>query len=247
MHRLTAALFAAIAVATPLAACSASWGTDDDGRPGIAASGSGSERHWPVSGFDGVNVAASGDVEVRVGPGFSLTGTGDPAMLDAVKVTMEGHDLVIGRKRGVDWNHGGKLHFVVTMPRIARAGIGGSGSIAVDRIDNPGFEGNIGGSGRLTLGAMHVGKASFNIGGSGDIAAAGAANRLDVSIGGSGSIKAPSLAAQTASISIAGAGNVDATVRQTADVTIVGSGNVALHGGARCKVTKMGSGKVNCG
>lgn len=246
MRRLTTALFAATAAIVPLAACSATWNTDD-GKPGIAASGSGGERHWPVAGFDGVNVAASGDVEVRVGSGFSLTGTGDPAMLDMTKVTIEGHDLVIGRKRGASWNHGGKLHFVVTMPHIARAGIGGSGSIAVDRIDNPVFKGDIGGSGRLTLGAMHVGKASFNIGGSGDIAAAGTADRLDASIGGSGSVKAPALSAQTASISIAGAGDVDATVHQTADVTIVGSGNVALHGGAHCKVTKMGSGKVNCG
>ena len=241
---LPAIAFALFAI--PVAACSASWNTDDDGKPGIAASGSGGERHWTVSGFDAVNVAAAGDVQVRVGPAFSLIASGTPEQLDKIKVTQDGHTLNIGRRRGVSWGEG-KLHFVLTMPAITGAGIGGSGTIAIDHVEGKAFEGNIGGSGKLMVAAMKVGKASFNIGGSGDVAAAGTAQSLSVSIGGSGSVKALPLSAQTADISIAGAGNVAATVTHTADVSIMGSGDVTVAGGAKCSVTKMGAGTVHCG
>ncbi len=246
MNRSLPAIALAL-LAIPVAACSAHWNTDDDGKPGIAASGSGGERQWTVSGFDAVNVAAAGDVQVRVGPAFSLTATGTPEQLDKVKVTQDGHTLNIGRRNGVGWGSGGRLHFVLTMPAIAGAGIGGSGSIAIDRVEGKAFEGNIGGSGTLNVSGMKVGKASFNIGGSGNVSAEGAAQSLSVSIGGSGSVKAAPLSAHTADISIAGAGKVAATVTQTADVTIMGSGDVTIAGGAKCSVTKMGAGSVHCG
>lgn len=232
--------------AMPVAACSAHWTDKDDGKPGIAASGSGGERHWTVSGFDSVDIAAAGDVQVHVGPAFSLTATGSPDLLDKVRITRDGHTLGIGRRRGVSWGEG-KLQFVLTMPAIAGAGIGGSGTIAIDRVEGKAFEGNIGGSGKLDVAGMKVGKASFNIGGSGNVSAAGTAQSLSVSIGGSGSVKATPLSAQTADISIAGAGNVAATVAHSADVSIMGSGDVTIAGGAKCSVTKMGAGNVHCG
>ena len=247
MTRSLPAVAALALLAIPAAACSMHWNTDDDGKPGIAASGSGGERHWTVSGFDAVDTAAAGDVEVHVGPAFSLTATGDPGALDKIKVTQTGHTLNIGWRKGVHWSGDSKLHFVLTMPRITGAGIGGAGRIAIDRVDGGDFEGNIGGSGTLDVRAMKVRKASFNIGGSGDVTVAGAAQTLSVAIGGSGSIRATPLTVQTADISIAGAGNIAATVTHTADVSIMGSGDVTIAGGAKCSVTKMGGGSVHCG
>ncbi|WP_375394462.1 head GIN domain-containing protein [uncultured Sphingomonas sp.] len=246
MNRLRPAV-TLLLLAAPVAACSAHWNTDDDGKPGIAAAGTGGERHWTVSGFDAIDIGGAGDVQVHVGPAFSLTATGSPDLLDKVKITQDGHTLDIGRRSGDGWGDGGKLHFVVTMPAITGAGIGGSGTIAIDRVEGKAFEGNIGGSGKLDVAAMKVGKASFNVGGSGDIAAAGTTQALSVSIGGSGSIKATPLSAQTADISIAGAGKIAATVTQTAAVTIMGSGDVTITGGAKCSVTKMGAGAVHYG
>ncbi len=233
-----------ILAAGTLAACSVSFGDDD--KPGLAATGSGGERHYAVSNFDKVALAASGDVEVRTGQRFGLTVTGAPGDLDSLKVTQDGGTLGLGRKAG-HWSSAGKVHWAVTMPDIAAADIGGSGSIVIDKVDRGQFEGAIGGSGNLSIVAMHVDQAKFSIGGSGDIAAAGKAKDLSLSIAGSGKLRAAPLAAETASISIAGAGNVDATVKSHADVTIMGSGDVTIAGGAQCSVTKMGGGTVRCG
>ncbi len=237
----------ALLVAAPLVACSAHGpGVDDDKRPGIAATGGGGERHYAVTGVARVSLGASGDGEVRTGQAYGLTVTGAPGDLDTLKVTRDGSALGLGRKSG-RWGSMGKVRWTVTRPRIAAADIGGSGSIAIDRVAGGRFDGNIGGSGDLSVKAMSVDKAAFAIGGSGTIDAAGTAGELSLSIGGSGKLRAAPLAAQTASVTIAGAGNVEATVRRHADVTIVGSGDVTIGGGAKCSVTKLGGGTVRCG
>lgn len=244
MRRLPLALFATVAALVPLAACSAA--SYDDGKPSIAPTGSGGERHYAASGFDEVGLGAPADVEVRIGSGYSIVATGTPSAFDKLKVVLDGHGLNIETRRGTHWAAGDRMHFVVTMPRIAAANIGGSGSIAIDRAEGNRFDGNVGGSGNIDVHALHVQQAHFAIGGSGTIKAAGAADRLDVSIGGSGGVQAGPLVAQTAAISVAGSGGVHATVRRSADVSIVGSGDVTLAGGAKCNVTKMGSGSVHC-
>ena len=236
----------ALLAAAPLAACSAHWsGGNDDGKPGIAPSGGGSERHYAIKDFDRITLAASGDVQVRTGQAFGVSVTGASADLDTLKVTQDGSTLNLGRKSG-HWSSSGKIHWTVTMPRIAGADIGGSGSIAIDKVDGGDFDGNIGGSGDLAVRNMRVDGATFAIGGSGDIDAAGTAKHLSLSVGGSGKLRAAPLVAQTAEVSIAGAGDVAATVKQSAKVDIVGSGDVTITGGAKCSVTKLGAGNVRC-
>lgn len=237
----------ALLAAAPLAACSAHWsGGDDDGRPGIAPSGGGTERHYALKDFDRITLAASGDVQVRTGQAFGVSVTGASADLDTLKVTQDGSTVSLGRKPG-HWGSTGDIHWTVTMPRLVGATVGGSGSIAVDRVDGGSFNGDIGGSGDLSVKQMRVDKASFAIGGSGDVDVAGTARELSLSVGGSGKLRARPLAAETASISIAGAGDVEATVHQHADINIVGSGDVSVTGGAKCSVTKLGGGDVTCG
>lgn len=226
-----------------LPACSFASGEDSGVRP----SGGGGQRSYAVRDFDTVGLAAAGDVEVRVGGDFSVTATGTPAALDKIRVERDGDTLKLERRRGVQWARGEKVRFVVTMPRIAGAAIGGAGNITVDRVNGAKFEGNIGGSGNLDVRSMAVEKATFSIGGSGNVSAAGRARALEVNIGGAGDVRATPLAAETAEISIAGAGKILATASRTADVTIMGSGDVTIGGGAKCSVTKMGGGTVRCG
>jgi hypothetical protein len=240
-----AAMMAAL-IAMPVAACSMSFSSDETG-DGARPSGSGGERSYPVDGFTTIALGGAGNVDVRVGPAFSVKAIGTPAALDKIVVERDGRALKLTRRKGISWGSGDKVRFLVTMPRITGADIGGSGSVTVDRVEGDSFDGNIGGSGRLDLRGVKVAKASFAIGGSGEIAAAGTAQELSVSIGGSGSIRAEPLRADTADVTIAGAGDIRATVLRTADVTIMGSGDVTIGGGAKCSVTKMGGGTVRCG
>lgn len=235
-------------VAVPLAACSFH---SDASPPGGTASGPSTTRSFAISDFTGVALRGSDDVDVRVGSGFSVRAEGPRRELDTLEIARDGSTLRIGRKQkmgGFGWSGDhDPVKVYVTMPRIVAAKVAGSGNMAIDRIEGSRFDAEAAGSGDLTIGALLVPQVKLAIAGSGNIAAAGAVERLTINAAGSGGVAARGLKARGASVSLAGSGDVVATVNGAADVSLVGSGNVDLGTAARCKTSKMGSGEVHCG
>ncbi|MEG3163629.1 head GIN domain-containing protein [Sphingomonas sp. PB2P19] len=231
----------------PLAACSFSSSGEAEG-PGVAAQGSGSMRTFQVADFTGIDLRGSDDIDVRVGPGFSVRAEGPSEDLDKLRIDLDGSTLNVGRKNrtGMNWGKGSKVKVFVTLPRLTEANVAGSGTLAVDRVEGSKFDGGIAGSGNLRLAALQVDEAKFSIAGSGNATAAGAAKALTVEIAGSGDIDGRALQAQSARIEIAGSGGVRAVVNGAATVDMMGSGDVDLGPNARCTVSKMGSGTVRC-
>lgn len=237
-----------IAALLPVAACGVIASGDDDGTPGVPAQGSGGTRTYAVDGFTAVALRGADNVDVRVGPGFSVRADGDPKVLDHLKIEREGSTLKVGRVRDAGWNWGGgRARIFVTLPRLAEAAIAGSGDMAIDRVEGASFKAEGAGSGSLSVGALRVDRADVSLAGSGNVKLAGSARALSVSIAGSGDVDAGGLTASQADVSIAGSGGVRAAVDGPADVSVMGSGDVDLGGKARCKVSKMGSGRVRCG
>lgn len=229
----------------PLAACSMSFGEGDGG---VAPRGAGTTRTYDVTGFTEVALAGSDDVDVRVGPAFSVRAEGPTDVLDRLRIERKGDALTVGRKRGISMGREtGSAKVFVTLPRLVGASLAGSGDLAVDRVDGDRFEGSLAGSGGLSVGALGVRAASFNLAGSGDVTAAGRADRLEVSVAGSGNVDATRLSARAAEVSIAGSGDVRAAVNGTAKVSLIGSGDADLGPGARCTVQRIGSGSARCG
>ena len=207
------------------------------------------EQSFPVGGFDHIALGGSPDVGVTTGSAVSVRATGDQRALDRLDIRVEGGVLRIGKKRGGNWSWGnyGPVRIAVTVPMIRGVEIGGSGSVAVDRIKVPAFAASIGGSGSMKIGALDVHDASFSVAGSGNVTAAGRCDTAKIDIAGSGRLGLAGLKCQTLSASIAGSGNIDATAVQTASVSVMGSGDARIGGGARCSVSKHGSGTVTCG
>jgi hypothetical protein len=244
-----APVFAAALLLVPLAACSYHL-DDDDSTPGIAGSGSGTTRSFAVAGFSQVALRGSDDVDVRVGPAFSVRAEGPSDQLDKLKIVKDGDTLRIGRVHGARFHWGGHhegVKIFVTMPRIAEANIAGSGDMTIDKAEGSKFVGSTAGSGGLSVGAISVDTADLSIAGSGDMALTGSAKQLTVNIAGSGNVDAGGLKAQGAKVSIAGSGGVKADVTGPAEVSVMGSGDVDLGAGAKCATSKMGSGSVRCG
>lgn len=235
----------AFALLLPIAACGNGWSGDDEA-PGVAGSGSGGARSYAVADFAKVEQRGPDDVDVRVGSGFSVRAEGDEKVLERIRIIREGDRLRIGRERGFDLNSGAAKIYV-TMPRIASAGLAGSGNMSIDRVEGVSFRGDIAGSGNLMLGRVAVETLKLSIAGSGSAAASGEAGSLGVSIAGSGDVDAGGLRASQAKVDIAGSGSVRAAVDGDASVSMMGSGDVDLGPKARCKVSKMGSGDVRCG
>lgn len=236
-----------LVLALPLAACSVSVDAGDD-TPGVPAQGSGGTRTYAVADFTRVELRGADDVDIRVGPGFSVRADGDPEVLDRLKITKEGDTIRIGRVRADGWTWGGKdARISITMPALAAAALAGSGDMTVDRVQGGRFKGAVAGSGNLSVAELAVREAAFDVAGSGDVKAAGAADALVVQVAGSGDVDLRDLKAGGARVSVAGSGNVRAQVNGDAKVKLAGSGDVDLSGGAKCEVSKMGPGEVRCG
>ena len=238
----------ALGLIIPLAACSFSWNGDTEGS-GAAASGAGATRTYQVTGFNGIDLRGSDDVDVRVGAGFSIRAEGPAEQLDRLRIDRDGDTLDIGRQKNSNfgWSKGAKVKIFVTVPRLTDASVSGSGNMAIDRIEGSSFEGGVAGSGNLDVAALRVDDARFSVAGSGNVHASGTVRSLKVEIAGSGDVDATRLRAQSASVEVAGSGSVRAVVDGPAQVDMMGSGDVDLGPNARCTTSKMGSGSVRCG
>lgn len=236
------------ALALPLAACTISSGGDDDGTPGVAAQGSGGTRTYAVADFTEVELRGAEDVDIRVGPGFSVRADGDAEVLDHLKIAKVGNALRVSHVRTKGWSWNGRAaKIAITMPQLAGVAAAGSGDVTVDRVQGQRFEGEGAGSGSLSIGQLAVDQASFSLAGSGDVKAAGQVRALEINIAGSGDVDAGGLKAAQADVSIAGSGSVRAEVNGPAKISIMGSGDVDLGAKAKCQTSKMGSGSVRCG
>ena len=231
----------ALLAVLPLVACSGAGYSADRDAPGIV-------RSYTLADFDTVAATGPDDVEIHVGPAFSVRARGAPDVLDRLEIVKDGSSLKIGRKPGSSWNGGGShgARIVVTLPRLAAAATKGSGDIAIDRVEGDAFRGSASGSGDLTVAALSVRSLGLSVTGSGTITAAGLAGTGALSIAGSGNIAAPDLRISTATVSVTGSGDVRAKVVGTASLQLTGSGDITLTGGARCTIAKAGSGEARC-
>jgi len=228
------------------AAASAGCARERNDSPGPATT-----RNYQVGAFDKLEVAGPYEVTVATGSAPSVKASGGERAIERMVVEVEGGTLKIHpRKRSgirFGWSRGHPVKLTVTVPRLSRAEIAGSGAISVNKIAGDSFEAGIAGSGDLRLGQIDVKKLKVGIAGSGEVSAGkGRAAEAEYEIAGSGDIDAAGVQAEKASVSIAGSGNVAAHATGTASVEIAGSGDVRMTGGAKCSVSKAGSGNVDC-
>ncbi|QXQ07026.1 DUF2807 domain-containing protein [Sphingosinicellaceae bacterium] len=216
-----------------------------------ATGASAAEQSFPVGNFDRIALGGSPEVTVTTGAAASVRATGEQQALDRLDIRVEAGVLRIGNKRGSGWNWSGgnrsQVRIAVTVPMVRGVEIGGSGSVAVDRVKVPAFVASVGGSGSMRIGALDTRDASFSIAGSGNVTVDGRCDTAKIDVAGSGRLRLGGFKCHTLSASIAGSGNIDATATQTASVSVMGSGDARIGGGAVCSVSKHGSGSVICG
>jgi hypothetical protein len=226
-----------------LGACnSAAWGGGGD-------TNEGSSRTYSVDAFTGVNLAGPYDVVVTQGPSVLVRAEGDSRALDRLDIRVRNGELWIGTKRRSSLSFSNprpNATIYVTAPTLDRATLSGSGDMSLDKIGGESFQAMLSGSGDLKLGTLQVRKGDFSIAGSGDLIVAGVSDHSSLSIAGSGDIDAARLTSRTASVMIAGSGNVSTHASESASVSLMGSGDVTISGTDKCTVHKLGSGSVKC-
>ncbi len=211
--------------------------------PALAA-----DRNFPVGGFDRIAVGGSQAVTVTTGRAASVHAVGDADALDRLDIRVEGGMLTIGTKHDSmwSWRDHGPIRIAVTVPMVRGVDLAGSGSVVVDRVKAPAFDGQLSGSGRLSVAALEAGRVELASSGSGTVTLAGRCGAARAKLAGSGELKLAGLRCETMSASTAGSGSIEAQATRTATLSTAGSGDITLTGGARCAVSTAGSGRINC-
>ncbi|MBE7176789.1 MAG: DUF2807 domain-containing protein [Mucilaginibacter polytrichastri] len=193
----------------------------------ISANGNVNTESRDLSGFSSIESHGSNPIHIAYGKTFELTVRGSENLLRkyqtrVVNGTLRlGYDAISIRNDDVEvW---------VTLPEIEKIGLNGSGNVDIS--------GAFPNDTRLKI----------DLRGSSDILARDlfAAEELRVDIAGSGSLKLEKIQAKKAYITMAGSGEVFASVSQKLDIRISGSGAVYYWGNPQEIEQHIGgSGKV---
>ncbi|WP_076070177.1 head GIN domain-containing protein [Sphingomonas montana] len=202
-------------------------------------------RRFPLTGFQQVSLGSSDDVQVQVGPAFSVTASGPADAVGVLAIAVSGDTLRITREGRMDGDDDG-VTVTVTLPVLTGASVSGSGDMTVAPFRTARFSGAVGGSGDLRLTRVDAVRIDLSVAGSGDLTATGRASAANLSVTGPGDLDAGELNANNVSASVAGSGDLSARAVQTASASIAGSGDITIHGPARCTISKAGSGDVHC-
>ena len=222
---------------------------DNDGAFGARVEVVVNEDFSKLAPFTSVSSVGPQDVVITYGDTQSVEARGSDEARALIGVSVDNGVLKIRpRVDGWQWNWGGVQHitYYVTVPRLERVTMEGSGDIRVDKVEGDAFAGRIEGTGDLTIGMLKVDRANFEIEGTGSITAAGTAGDTQVSIGGPGDVIARDLQSRTATVTVNGPGDAKLNVTQVAAVSVNGPGDVDITGSARCSVTQNGPGDVDC-
>jgi hypothetical protein len=216
-----------------------------------ACSASAAERRETVTDFERIRVDGDFQVEVRTGPPASVVVSGPQRGVDATQVSVQGRTLVI-RRSAQSW--GGwpgstaqATRVRVTVPVLAQASLGGSGSLSVDRMRAQRVSIGMSGSGAMNVAQVQADQAGVALQGAGSVTVGGTAANVALSSLGAGTADLSGLAAADLKLTANGAGVVRAAARRSAMVNAAGSGDVIVLGNPACTVANAGSGTVICG
>ncbi|WP_228766198.1 head GIN domain-containing protein [Pelagerythrobacter aerophilus] len=200
-----------------------------------------------LTGKTPTEVVAAGPDSVIVtrGETLAIDVSGDREAVDALRFTLDDETLGIMRENENWSSTDGRATVRVTLPRLEKLVVAGSGTVEADMIDGN-AEVTIAGSGSANTAQVDADVLEVNIAGSGTYRAAGRATTLELNIAGSGEAEMERLKVDKADITIAGSGDAAFASDGTVEASIMGSGDVSVTGSASCTISSMGSGTLKC-
>lgn len=200
-----------------------------------------------LTGKSPTEVVAAGPDSVIVtrGETLAIDVSGDQEAVDALRFTLDEETLGVMRENENWSSTDGHATVRVTLPRLEKLVVAGSGTVEADVIDGN-AEVTIAGSGSANTTRVDAEVLEVNIAGSGTYRAAGRATTLELNIAGSGEAEMEQLKVDKADITIAGSGDAAFASDGTVEASIMGSGDVSVTGSATCTISSMGSGTLKC-
>lgn len=240
LHRILKGIAPVFAMAAAFTSSGCDGNITIDGGKGVPLS----ELDLSGEAPTGIILAGPDSVVVTQGDKLAIDVTGDDAAVRALRFTLSDDTLGVMRANNTP-KDAGKARVAVTLPRLAKITIAGSGTLEAPSLSGK-AEVTIAGSGSARIAAVQTSSVDVTIAGSGTYRAAGHTDTLDLTIAGSGEADMAELSVDRAEVTIAGSGNARFASDGTVEATVMGSGEVTVAGSARCTIKSMGSGTLKC-
>jgi hypothetical protein len=159
--------------------------------------------------FEGVELAGSNDVIVRVGGEQSVVVHADDELIDRVLTDVRGRLLVIDNEEG-NYTSSTPMRVEITVPSLDEVTLSGSGAVSVSDV---------------VADELRV-----SLSGSGAVDASGTADRVAVTVSGSGDAQLGAVVARDARAVVSGSGRIVLNATESLDASVPGSGAILYSG-----------------
>jgi hypothetical protein len=233
-------LVAAALLAIGLAAC----GYDFGPVAGLRGSGNVKSESRDVRGFDRVELAGIGTLNITQGTADALTIKAEDNLLPRIESVVRGDTLTLAPAPGTSLQPTKPIVYDLTVDQLRGIHVAGSGDVRASGLTTDQLLLSMSGSGSMDTSRISADSLTVQLSGSGGVTVSGHASRQMVTISGSGTYVAGDLSSQQAVVGVSGSGNSTVNVSDTLTAIISGSGNVIYRGTPRVQQHITGSGSV---
>lgn len=196
-----------------------------------------------VGDFHSVSLTMPATLTVREGTVPGVLIEADDNILPFISTTVKDGILTISQTRPCV-RPTGKVRITAITPTFRELALLGTGDIRSDGIlRTPGLAARITGAGDLDL-AVETVTLSTTVTGTGNVHLTGIAHEHTISLPGAGSVDAAALQTARTSVEILGSGNAKVNASETLTIRITGAGTVLYAGNPQVEQTITGAGSV---
>jgi hypothetical protein len=214
----------------------------------ITGNGNVKKETRQVSGFDGVSLSGSMNVELSYGSSNIITVEGDENILPYIETKVVDGVLEVKTKNRTGFKTRNKVIVYVSMTKLTELRLSGSGNIngSGDFSNDGKTVVTLSGSGNINVGMNSFNETRINVSGSGNITLRGkSTNNIDATISGSGNIDCSDVQCNDVFAHVSGSGNIKVYANRSIDAKVSGSGNIYYKGSAtNLSIKSSGSGKI---
>lgn len=171
---------------------------------------------YDFTGFDNISIAGVYELDIDVGPSYSISLTGNEDQMENVKVKSEDSTLYLGQKKKKSHNHDGIIARI-TLPDLEALKVSGVASGNIESVDADDFD--------------------LSVSGVAEVNIEGTCNSLTARISGVGELDAQNFKCKDVDVALSGVGEVSVYASKSVDVKASGVGGVVVYGKPD-KVTK---------
>ena len=201
-----------------------------------------------VAGFNGVQFAGLGELNISQGASEGLTIEAEDNILPKIVTEVRSGILYIGFERD-NWQDMVRptrnIVFTLKVKNLNSLDLSGLGNVTMPKLSTDSLDVKVSGAGGVKIEQISAKTVTSSMSGAGNVELAGKITSHTLTLSGLGNYSAGDLESQSASINLSGAGGATVWAKDSLTVKISGAGTVSYYGSPKISKDVSGLGVMN--